>query len=174
MGKLALQTTHVLKLAWTAAHVLTHDAVYLDTMAVSDLMPVAELKRTVGIAYLQKLLGPAGDKLGERLRDAHAKLRIKLRKAQPEACVAEVDAWLAEADKSLASAPRGKKNCSCEACGAVVRNKPLKTPAKQKSHHKQPPDFTPRPTGRLHSMHSAHEGPYKYEEGQEQEQEAQG
>ena len=64
-------------------------------------------------------------KKAERLRNAHAKLRIKLRKAKPEACVAEVDAWLAGADKSPANTPRDKKNCSCEACGAVVRNKPL-------------------------------------------------
>ena len=154
MGKLEVQTTHTLKKAWTAAHVLTHDAIYLETMAVSDLMLVAGLKRTVGIAYLQKLLGPAMNSVGalqkkaERLRDAHAKLRNKLRKAKPQACVAEVDAWLAGADKSPANTPRDKKNCSCEACGAVVRNTPLITPAKQKSHHKQQPDFTPRPTGR--------------------------
>ena len=117
-------------------------------MAVSDLILVAGLKRAVGIAYLQKLLGLAMNsasalqKKAERLRNAHAKLCNKLRKAKPEACVAEVDAWLAGADKSPANTPRDKKNCSCEACGAVVRNKPLITPAKPKSHHKQQPDLT--------------------------------
>jgi len=59
MGKLEVQTTHTLKKAWIKAHVLTHDAIYLETMAVSDLILVAGLKRAVGIAYLQKLLGPA-------------------------------------------------------------------------------------------------------------------
>jgi hypothetical protein len=44
MGKLEVQTTHTLKKAWIAAHVLTHDAIYLETMAVSDLMLVAGLK----------------------------------------------------------------------------------------------------------------------------------
>ena len=100
-------------------------------MTVSDLILVAGLKRTVGIAYLQKLLGPAMNSAGalqkkaERLRNAHAELRNKLRKAEPQACVAEVDAWLAGADKSPANTPRDKKNCSCEARGDVVRNKPL-------------------------------------------------
>jgi hypothetical protein len=144
----------VLKKAWIAAHVLAHNAIYLDTMAVTDLILVAGLKRTVGIAYLQKLLGLAMNSAGalqkkaELLQNARAKFRTKLRKAKPQACVAEVDAWLAGADKSPANTPRGKMNCSCEVCGAVVRNKPLMTPAKQKSHHKQQPDFTPRPTGR--------------------------
>jgi hypothetical protein len=46
-------------------------------------------------------------------------------------------------------------NCSCEVCGAVVRNTPLITPAKQKSHHKQQPDFAPRPTGRCSSSSSS-------------------
>ena len=78
MGKLEVQTTNVLKKAWIAAHVLTHDAIYLETMTVSDLILVAGLKRTVGIAYLQKLLGPAMNSVGalqkkaERLRNAHA------------------------------------------------------------------------------------------------------
>ena len=89
MGKLEVQTTHVLKKAWIAAHVLTHNAIYLETMAVSDLMLVAGLNRTVGIAYLQELLGPAMNSAtalqtkAKRLRGAHAKLRNKLRKAKP-------------------------------------------------------------------------------------------
>jgi hypothetical protein len=134
MGKLEVQTTHTLQKAWIKAHVLTHDAIYVETMTVSDLILVAGLKRTIGIAYLQKLLGLAMNsasalqKKAERLRNAHAKLRTKLRKAEPQACVAEVDAWLAGADESPANTPRGKMNCSCEACSAVVRNKPLITP----------------------------------------------
>ena len=47
MGKLEVQTTPVLKKAWIKAHVLTHDAIYLETMTVSDLILVAGLKRTV-------------------------------------------------------------------------------------------------------------------------------
>jgi hypothetical protein len=93
MGKLEVQTTPALKKAWIVAHVLTQGAIYVETMAVSDLILVAGLRRTVGIAYLQKLLGPAMNsasalqKKAERLRNAHAKLRNKLRKAKPEACV---------------------------------------------------------------------------------------
>jgi hypothetical protein len=156
VNEIDAQRNNVAKQAWIAANVLTHDAMYLDIMAVSDMLLVARLKRAVGTAYLQKLLGlttsPSGlHRKAELLRDKHHALRTKLRKAQPEACVAEADAWLAGTDKSPANAPRGKKNCSCEVCGAVVRNKPLKTPAKQKSHHKQQPDFTPRPAGRLDS-----------------------
>jgi hypothetical protein len=59
MGKLEVLTTHTSKKAWIDAHVLTHDAIYLETMTASDLILVAGLKRAVGIAYLQKLLGPA-------------------------------------------------------------------------------------------------------------------
>ena len=70
MGKLEVQTTHTLKKAWITAHVLTHDAIYLETMAVSDLMLVAGPKRDVGIACLQKLLGLAmNSELGERFAE---------------------------------------------------------------------------------------------------------
>jgi hypothetical protein len=62
-------------------------------MAVSDLILVAGLKRTVGIAYLQKLLGPAMNsasalqKKAERLRNAHANRKLvwpKLMRGSPE------------------------------------------------------------------------------------------
>jgi hypothetical protein len=43
---------HVLKKAWIAAHVLAHNAIYLETMTVSELMLVAGLKRAIGIAFL--------------------------------------------------------------------------------------------------------------------------
>ena len=154
VNEIDAQRNNVAKQAWIAANVLTHDAMYFDTMAVSDMLLVARLKRAVGTAYLQKLLGlttsPSGlHKKAELLRDTHHALRTKLRKAEPQACVAEVDAWLAGADKSPANAPHGKKNCSCEACGALPRKEPMKTPAK--SHHKQQPvddfHFSPRPAG---------------------------
>ena len=154
LEKLHLQTSNSAKKIWIAANVPTLNAGYLDTMTVSDMILVGGLKRAVGIAYLQKLLGAttsagALHKSADRLRAAHMKLRTKLGWAEPRACVAEVDAWLNGTDKLCSSAPGDKKNCSCEACGALPRKEPMKTPAK--SHHKQQPvddfHFSPRPAG---------------------------
>jgi hypothetical protein len=69
MGKLEVQTTHTLKKAWIVANVLTHDAIYLETMAVSDLILVAGLNQAHGWHRLSSEITWSGDVLGERFAE---------------------------------------------------------------------------------------------------------
>ena len=57
VSRISAQKNSTAKKLYISASVRSHAAHFFDTMTVSDLILVAGLKRTVGIAYLQKLLG---------------------------------------------------------------------------------------------------------------------